>query len=249
MAVPNSTSTMQVSKRKLSEIEAGSQPLGKRTRKEPPKPSHKRHELEANEQSGPPLLLQTTPPTVPELLDDDLLTSLRRNYEVRILSVIGSTNMANRIDSILQHLGRFHPTDLSVKPGVVLLFAKPKDTNKLISVLERCKKCIEEANQRYFQYNKLNQKEVEGPASSALEVSRIEETVLPDDDAKRGSGDDSGEDYFESMPPTFERALEPKKANYTKYFSTFLSRVPLKELEASGQFTLQETNDGRIRSL
>jgi hypothetical protein len=235
MALPQGASVTQNIKRKFSAERADSAHPEKRARVS-------QVDQASNKSTGQP-----APPSFPPILQDNLLASVRSKFEVKILSVLSSTSMQLRVESILNHLGRFHPWDLSVLPGVVLLYAKAANVNKLISILETSKRRIGEANQKWYQYNRLAQEEVEIPFNSAPEPSIVEDTVLP---VRQDEGLESGgeEEAFETMPAVFERALRPHETKNEVSFSLFLSRVPVPELARHHEMTLQ-TNEAKINSL
>lgn len=178
---------------------------------------------------------------------ESILVELRPRYNVATFSVISSTSMAKRIDQILAHLGRFHPSDMAVLPGVALLHARSRDTAKMVSLTELTRRRIHEQGHKWFQYNRLYEVDVEvdgtGDGSTV-----IEETVL------HGVAGELDEDGFEvaateraaSAPNVFERAvMGPPKTEHALYMSVFLSRVPIPELKAK-PFITEQTNSAAI---
>ncbi|TLS24141.1 hypothetical protein PpBr36_08132 [Pyricularia pennisetigena] len=171
-----------------------------------------------------------------------ILTELRPRYDVATFSVISSTSMSKRIDQILNHLGRFHPSDMAVLPGAALLHARSRDAAKMVSLTELVRRRIHEEGQKWFQYNRLYEVDVEASHESTI----IEETVL------HGVSDDLDEDGFEvaateraaNTPNVFERAVMGRpKTEHALYMSVFLSRVPIPELRAKPFITEQTNSD------
>ncbi len=186
-----------------------------------------------------------------------VMAELSPKYKVRTVSILSSSKMEKRISMVLEHLGRFHPADLTVLPGVVLLHARAHDVGKMITIVELVRRRIHEAEQKWFQYNRLYEMKTDGHGDSSV----IEETVLAKDAAQEEEGgdgevdleaddleaDDLEADDVEVLPARFERAiLEPKKAATSKpYMSIFLSRVPIPELKGKPFFTTQ-SNEAQI---
>jgi len=194
-------------------------------------------------------------PSIPQTSSNSLqplnsfITDLQSTYEVKTLSVLSSTSIAKRVDTILEHLSRFHPWDPTVLPGVVLLYARSSTTNKLITIAETVRRRIHEADQKWYQYNRLYEMEWAtkqiGASPSHDDSSVIEDTVIGDE------GEDDGDDgYFETMnvgavaPTQFERAVhgEPR-ARQVAHMSIFLSRLPVPELRARDNFTVQSNEE------
>lgn len=181
------------------------------------------------------------PPHVPNTLPmqphEDVLAELKPKYDVKTLSVISSTPIAKRVEQVLAHLGRFHPSDMSVLPGVVLVHARADQAGKMTSVVELVKRRVHEAEQKWFQYNRLYEVSVE--PRRAAERSIIEDTVLGD----HGGGSEE-EDDFEVMQTPFERAVHKEpEVTMKPYMSIMLSRVPILELQAKDYITTQSNSD------
>ncbi len=152
-----------------------------------------------------------------------LLAALQTKYEVQPMSVVSSTSISKHINKALAHLGRFSFLDDSVLPGVVLLYAKSKAANKVVTVAETIRRRIAEGDQKWYQYNVLY--EIASPAGPESEPSMIEDTMLVDED------DGQEEKNIESTGPTiFESAVEPAELKNQSIMSVFISRVPIAEL-------------------
>ncbi|TLD06749.1 uncharacterized protein PgNI_08239 [Pyricularia grisea] len=173
-----------------------------------------------------------------------IIAELRPRYDIATFSVISSTSMSKRIDQILTHLGRFHPSDMAILPGAALLHARSRDAAKMVSLTELVRRRIHEEGQKWFQYNRLYEVDVE----ASEETTVIEETVL------HGVSDDLDEDGFEVAateraavaPNVFERAVMGRpKTEHALYMSVFLSRVPIPELRAKS-FITEQTNSAII---
>jgi hypothetical protein len=182
-----------------------------------------------------------TAPGLPSEPHESVLAELRPKYHVATFSVISSTSIAKRIDQILAHLGRFHPADNAVLPGVVLMHARSRDAAKMVSVAELVRRKIHEAGQKWYQYNRLY--EVEATAQEAGTV--IEETTVQGvrQDMSEVSGE-ARDDCFDATPSMLEQAvLGRPKSDHTLYMSIFLSRVPMPELRAKDNITAQSNSD------
>lgn len=178
------------------------------------------------------------PNTLPMQPHEDVLAELKPKYDVKPMSVISSTPISKRVEQVLAHLGRFHPSDMSVLPGVVLVHARADQAGKMTSVVELVKRQVHEAEQKWFQYNRLYEVSVEPQRVS--ERSVIEDTVL----GGYGSASEDEEDGFEVMQTPFERAvLKEPKVTTKPYMSIILSRVPISELQSKDYITTQSNSD------
>ncbi|KAL8418680.1 hypothetical protein RB594_002047 [Gaeumannomyces avenae] len=212
-----------------------------------------------NPQSGPDAANKrqrvgnTGPQPAPGLSSEpheSLLMELRPKYDVATFSVISSTSIAKRIDQILAHLGRFHPIDMAVLPGVVLMHARSRDAAKMVSVTELVRRRIHDGGQKWYQYNRVYEVEVGMPEEDTV----IEETVVlgahrTNDQTTRGRGGGDRDSRLDgspadSTPSVFERAvLGQPKSGQALYMSIFLSRVPISELRAKPFITAQSNSD------
>jgi len=189
-------------------------------------------------------------PTQDRLLEphEAFLAKLRGKYDVHILSVISSSKIEQRVTRLLEHLSQFHPSDMSVLPGVVMVHARSPDAPKLVSVIEIVRLRVHQSGQKWYQYNRVYDVEREAPTAQEL-PSVIEDTVMEDTNGKSRAADkkyDSDEGAFEPMPARFVEAVtkQPSTTSLTN-MSVFLSRVPIPELRSEGCFTLQ-TNEAQI---
>lgn len=132
------------------------------------------------------------------------------------------------------------------RPCAVLLYARPAEVCKMITVAETCKRLLEEAGQMtWYQYNQL----FDLPAEYAERAKRkkrrgvvVEETVLLRVNGEdQQDGDDASEsDAFETMQSRFEKAvLPPPPERMTKSLRIFLSTTAMPELKAKDGVTLQ----------
>jgi hypothetical protein len=171
-----------------------------------------------------------------------LLAKLSAKFEVKAMSVMPSTSISKHVDRALEHLGRFSPWDQTILPGVVLLCAKSAASGKLITIAELIRRRIGEGEQKWFQYNVLNETIMEEPvpAPAVEEPSVVEDTFMAVDGEDVEGADD---EYFETRQPTIhEQAVQPAKIRYKAHISVLLSRIPLDELKAERYVSMQ-TND------
>ncbi|KAB5554815.1 hypothetical protein GE09DRAFT_141468 [Coniochaeta sp. 2T2.1] len=188
-----------------------------------------------------------------------LISDLSPKYNIKTLSVISSTSISKRIDSVLTHLGRISAWDSTVLPGVVLLYARSASTNKLITIAETVRRRIHEAGQKWYQYNLLyemewaagKQQQQQKPQGENGVETIIEDTIMSID--AEGEGDakkeEEEEDDFEVMATPqaqtiFERAVHgEEKARQMAHMSIFLSRIPIPELKARENFAVQSNEE------
>ena len=200
-----------------------------------------------------------------------MLESLAGKYQVEKLSVISSSSMKNRVDSIMRHVSQFHPTDMNILPGVVLLHAKVSYATKLFGIIEIAKRRIHEMDQKWYQYNRLNQVQVTMKFPADEDLSRVDDTMLP---ATAEKDDDGSDGYgFEPLPTAGTTAAattttttvqafsrEQQQRQITQHssaadpaarphlsISVFLSRVPIPEFNDKPDYTMQ-TNEVFIQS-
>lgn len=178
-----------------------------------------------------------------------LLAKLNHKFEVKAMSVMPSTSISKHVDQALEHLGRFSPWDQTILPGVVLLCAKPAASSKLITIAELVRRRIGESEQKWFQYNMLNETIMDEPAPTPAAVG--EPSVVEDTYMAVDGEDVEGEDdeYFETRQPTIhEQAVQPAKVRYKAHMSVLLSRISLDELQTEPYVSTQ-TNDQKIEYL
>ncbi|KAK1974408.1 hypothetical protein LZ30DRAFT_409446 [Colletotrichum cereale] len=178
-------------------------------------------------------------PTTPLPTHDALLASLKSKYDVLSAFTISSTKIQKRVNWLLRHLRK---NDGDPRKRAVLLYARPSDVVKMITIAELVKRIIaEDDGGRWYQYNQM----YELPPK----VEVVEETMLGAgsgaNEAAGGSADndDDDDDDFEVMESRFERAvLPPPVSRAAKSLSVFLSLTPIPELKGKDDVTTQ-TND------
>ncbi|KAK4126695.1 hypothetical protein N657DRAFT_172328 [Parathielavia appendiculata] len=175
-----------------------------------------------------------------------LVAKLSHKFEVKTMSVMLSTSISSHVDRALEHLGRFSPWDQTVLPGVVLLCAKSAAAGKLTTIAELIRRRIGESEQKWFQYNIMNEVVLEEENLAVDEPSVVEDTFMPGDRERDEAGDD---EYFETKLSTIhEQAVHPSKVRYIVHLSVLLSRLPLDQLKTEPYISLQ-TNEQRIEYL
>ncbi|KAJ0320917.1 hypothetical protein COL5a_009520 [Colletotrichum fioriniae] len=174
-----------------------------------------------------------------------LLADLRSKYDVLPAFTISSTKIQKRVTWLLQHLRK---DDGDPRKRAVLVYARPGEVAKMISIVETVKRIIAaekksveaqggEESGKWYQYNLM----YELPPKPDV----VEETVLGGSGGgtRDGSGDDEEEeeeDDFEVMESRFERAVLPQPVKRAaKSLSIFLSLAPVPELKARDDVTTQ----------
>ena len=154
-----------------------------------------------------------------------ILSELAPKYDVLAASVISSTQIRKRVTYIANHL-----LGDSSLPRVALLYARPADACKLITVVEQCKRVLSEEGKAWYQHNQLFDLP-EAPKKRDI----VEETVL-----EKEAEDGSDSDEFEVMHSRFEDAVLPPPTTRTiKAMRVFLSITPVAELRMKKDVTLQ----------
>ncbi|KAF6813011.1 hypothetical protein CSOJ01_04844 [Colletotrichum sojae] len=159
-----------------------------------------------------------------------LLAELRTKYDVLPAFTISSTKIQKRVSWLLQHLRKDNGDS---RPRVLLLYARPSEVGKMITIAEQVKRIVAEDEEggagRWYQYNKM----YELPPKADV----VEETMLG---GSRGEGSDEDEDDFEVMESRFEKAITPQPAKRaTMSLSIFLSLTPVPELKVKEGVTVQ----------
>ncbi|KAK2065520.1 hypothetical protein LY76DRAFT_586237 [Colletotrichum caudatum] len=174
-------------------------------------------------------------PTTPLPSHDALLASLRPKYDVLPAFTISSTKIQKRVRWLLRHLRK---DDGDPRKRAVLLYARPGDVVKMITIAELVKRIVaEDEGGRWYQYNQM----YELPPKADV----VEETMLGGRGPAEAAGGDVDDDDFEVMENRFERAVLPPPASRTaKSLSVFLSLAPIPELRAKDDVTTQ-TNEPR----
>ncbi|KAK2736576.1 hypothetical protein CKAH01_07776 [Colletotrichum kahawae] len=163
---------------------------------------------------------------------DTLLTELRPKYDVLPAFTISSTKIHKRVTWLLLHLRK---DDGDSRKRAVLLYARPGEVGKMITISEQVKRIVaEEDGGRWYQYNKM----YELPPKPEV----VEETMLGGGRTGNGTDDDDDDD-FEVMESRFEKAVIPQTRKRTsRSLSIFLSLEPMPELKAQEDVT-QQTNE------
>ncbi|OHE95364.1 hypothetical protein CORC01_09375 [Colletotrichum orchidophilum] len=170
-----------------------------------------------------------------------LLAELRSKYDILPAFTISSTKIQKRVTWLLQHLRQ---DDGDPRKRAVLVYARPGEVAKMISIVETVKRIVatekegegEEESGKWYQYNLM----YELPPKADI----VEETVLGggpgESGARDGSDGEEDDDDFEVMESRFERAVLPQPAKRAaKSLSIFLSLVPMPELKARDGVTTQ----------
>lgn len=163
---------------------------------------------------------------------EQIITELTPKYDVLPASVISSTQIRKRVISTTKHL--LEATEGTVP--VALLYARPADACKLITIVEQSKRVLEGEGKPCFQYNQLFELP---PETKKPDI--VEKTVLEGDADKSGDDDDDNDD-FEVMESQFEKAVLPQETRRApKSLRVFLSLAAIPELKAKSDITAQAT--------
>ncbi|GJC79336.1 hypothetical protein ColLi_02174 [Colletotrichum liriopes] len=186
-------------------------------------------------ESTEPKKCKATPtgPTTPLPTHDALLADLRPKYDILPAFTISSTKIQKRVNWLLRHLRK---DDGDPRKRAVLLYARPSEAVKMITIVELVKRIVAEEDEggRWYQYNQM----YELPPKAEV----VEETMLGAGVGENQAAGDSDDD-FEVMESRFERAVLPQPANRAaKSLSVFLSLAPIPELKAKDDVTTQ-TNE------
>lgn len=193
-----------------------------------------------------------------------LLDRLKPRYEVKHMSVMPSTKTSSHITKALEHLSRFSVWDQSVLPGVILLTAKSVASSKLITISEVVRRRIGESEQKWYQYNVLNETtgdsqqplQRQHQAAAMMNRSVVEDTYMLTGGHQESNAEDGGADdqdnYFETSaaaaPTVYEQAVHPLITKPKPLLAVFFSRVPLEELKILPNIGAQ-TNEEHIEYL
>jgi hypothetical protein len=162
---------------------------------------------------------------------EPILAELASKYNILPASVISSTKIQKRVSAVVTHLAAS-----SDKPHVALLYARPAEVCKLITIAEQSKRVMVEEGKPWHQYNQL----FALPAPAAPRKEAVGETVL--DEAAEGSDSDG----FEYMETRFEKAVLPSVSpQVPQSMRVFLSVGAVPELRLKDDVTSQSNEDRR----
>ncbi|KAF4624427.1 hypothetical protein G7Y89_g13741 [Cudoniella acicularis] len=163
---------------------------------------------------------------------------LANSHDVLPISVISSSQIEKKVNSVLNHLKTF-PAIPPVKLAVVMVYSKAKSASKLITIIEIAKREIGSNGGKWFQYNVIDQ--VKEPRENTTE-KQIRKPADTQGDEGKSSIDadpieepesDNGEQSFETMKTPFERAIEGKlKIRAVPIMTIYLSRVRIESLKS-----------------
>lgn len=170
---------------------------------------------------------------------ESAIEKLQTKYNVLPISVISSSKIRKRVGAITDHLvtgaSKEAETETTRQCNVVLLYARPAEVCKLITVVEQSKRLLKGEGKAVYQYNELFQLP---PPPQKSET--VEETVLVDKDDQESSEDDG----FEPLESRLEKAAQPSQPKHTpRSLRVFLSCTPVPELKADPGVTVQATEN------
>ncbi|KAG6068713.1 hypothetical protein E4U32_008034 [Claviceps aff. humidiphila group G2b] len=197
--------------------------------------STKRKGKDISDAGNPPKRSKTNPPPKTNSLigpHETLLSHLRPRYNVLAASVISSTKIGKRVAQITSHLSGESDSN---QPPLVLLYARPAEVCKMITIVEQCKRIMQAEGRSWFQYNQMyevpareggvvekvvenkekkdknkNKNKKETETEKVKEKDTEGREVEPDDDEHDDEDedeDDDEDDAFEAMAGRFEKAV------------------------------------------
>lgn len=194
----------------------------------------------------------TIPRTLPMAPHEDVLAELKGKYVILTASIISSSNIHKKVDQVLDHLGFINMMDPDCLPGVMMVHARARDINKLVTVMEKCKHRLSERKERWFQYNRVYEVAEEqgggkkkenihnGDSDNGCSASGTGAAV---DDTIMGAQEEQDQDgAFEPTRSLHDLTLRDRptaELNKNAFISIFLARVPMPELRAKPSFTEQ----------
>lgn len=143
---------------------------------------------------------------------------LSQKYDLVKVHVTGSTQISKATVTIISKLGTPSAKDKQV---IVMLTAKARSANKLISVVEIAKRELATSDTKYFQYNALG--------SELIETARKPKNSADGVEPPTKEGDDESDDAFEAMGTP--NLTGPKKMA-VPVMTTYLSTTSVRELKA-----------------
>ncbi|KAG5921681.1 hypothetical protein E4U61_006457 [Claviceps capensis] len=224
---------------------------------------------------NPPKRSRTNPPPQTNSLigpHEALLSHLRPKYNVLAASVISSTKIGKRVAQITSHLSSESDPN---QPPVVLLYARPAEVCKMITIAEQYKRIMQAEGKSWFQYNQMYQVP-EVPAGERSVVEKAVENrknkdksknkketekekgtegreVEPDDDEHNDEDedeeeDDDEDDAFEAMAGRFEKAVggaPAAKERAVRSLRVVLSGQAMRDWRDKKGVTIQSSEEAR----
>lgn len=139
-------------------------------------------------------------------------SSLAQRYTLTKLNVNGSTQISKATTTIISKIGSQRSDE---KPNIVVLTAKARYANKLISIVEIAKRESAASSAKCFQYNALS--------SVMTEVARNSEK-------SEQEGEDESDDAFETMGAP---NLASTKKRAVPIMKTYLCAASIRELKSA----------------
>lgn len=147
-----------------------------------------------------------------------------KSYDVRIMSIVSSTKIRNRVQQATQALTSVSTEGAPQNPVVVVLTAREGTASKLITIVEITKRNLDDAKKSWYQYSCVEPKMVE----IARKTSNARNSM---DDCE---DEDEGGVAFETMLSAVERKLMDKpKYRAVPVMTVFLSCSPIKALKVA----------------
>ncbi|KAG5960144.1 hypothetical protein E4U58_004742 [Claviceps cyperi] len=154
---------------------------------------------------NPPKRSKTNPPPQTNSLigpHETLLSYLRPKYNVLAASVISSTKIGKRVAQITSHLSSEFDQN---QPPVVLLYARPTEVCKMITIVEQCKRIMQAEGRSWFQYNQM----YEMPEVPAGEGDVIKKVVEKKKKKKKKEDKNKNKKETEKEKDTQGREVKP----------------------------------------
>ena len=169
---------------------------------------------------------------------ETIISQLRPKYDVLAASVISSTQIRKRVTQAIDHLSK----PKGSLPALVLLYARTAEVCKMITIIEQCKRLLNEDGTTWVQYNQLFELPADARNSEVVEETVIDRNQAGSEDDDHDDDDD--DDAFETMSSRFEKAvLPPQNERVPRSMRIFLSVQPVAELKADRDTTVQSSRD------
>lgn len=168
-----------------------------------------------------------------------IIAELSPDHLILASSVISSSKIRKRVTQVHEHLTQDKE---STKPRVSLLYARTADVCKLITIVEQCKRLLEQEGKKWYQYNQMFDVP-EQKKTKRIEI--VEETVLEGGTRMEDEEREEEDDAFEVMGTRFEQAImPPPPRNTVKSLRVFLTLQRVPGLERRAGVTTQSCEVG-----
>ncbi|KAL3424317.1 hypothetical protein PVAG01_03597 [Phlyctema vagabunda] len=174
-------------------------------------------------------------------LAPEISSDLRISHTVVPSSINSGTQIQKKVKQVLEVLGGGEvEADASIKPSVIMLYAKASAASKMITIAEIAKRELSKDGGHWYQYNSVEALMETGPRQSSETTKDAHPPRTKESQEGEGEENEAPDTTFETMKTPFERAIEGKsKVRAVPLMRIYLSKRRVESLRKS---TSEQTN-------